>query len=236
MTDDIDKKLAITRAENLTRQRKRILTLSAEQALDAILDSPQPAALVHSFSEEDFYFLIHDIGIEDSYPLLTLASDKQWEYIVDLEAWEKDRLELRSITKWFDLLFRVDPNRFIRWFLDQKLEFMEFYLYKNIEVKIRETDQDPSDFGDEFFTYDNTFYIRFLDDSFDRTPDENRLDEDIKEQREAFLFKLFEMLSAFNHVRFQKILLESSSTIPAAGCRRRAGRGSGGSAGGRRRS
>ena len=138
MTDDIDKKLAIKRAENLTRQRKRILTLSAEQALDAILDSPQPAALVHSFSEEDFYFLIHDIGIEDSYPLLTLASDKQWEYIVDLEAWEKDRLELRSITKWFDLLFRVDPNRFIRWFFDQKLEFMEFYLYKNIEVKIRE--------------------------------------------------------------------------------------------------
>jgi hypothetical protein len=215
MNDDREQKQIITRVEDLTRQRKKIFSLSSEQALDAILDSPQPAALVHSFSEEDFYFSIHDIGLEDSYQLLTLASDKQWEYIVDLETWEKDRIELTSVTRWFGLLFSVDPNRFIRWFFEQKTEFIEFYLYKNIEVKIRETDQDPSDFGDEFFTYDDTFYIRFIDGSFDVSSDENGSDKDIQAQREAFLLKFLEMLSAFDHVAFQNVLMESSSVIPA---------------------
>lgn len=215
MNNNSGKEQIITRVKDLLRQRKKIFSLSSEQALEAIMDSPQPAALVHSFSEEDFYFLIHDIGIEDSYQLLTLASDRQWEYIVDLETWGKDRVKLTSITRWLDLLFRVDPNRFIHWFLDQKTEFIEFYLYKNIEVRIRETDQDPSDFGDGFFTHDDTFYIRFLDDSFDFTSDENGSGKDIKTQREAFLLKFFEMLAAFDHVTYQKVLMESSSVIPA---------------------
>ena len=139
--------------------------------METILDYPQSAALVHSFSEEDFYFLIHDIGLEDAYPLLALASDRQWEYIVDLETWQKDRIELISITRWLDLLFRINPNRFVRWALDNKTELLEFYLHKNIEVRIRENDQDPSDFGDDFFTYDDTFYIRFLDDPFNFSAD-----------------------------------------------------------------
>ncbi|MBW1725858.1 MAG: hypothetical protein JRJ33_11000 [Deltaproteobacteria bacterium] len=145
MNQNKENKKIIARIKNLARQRKEILSLSPEKALDAILDSPQSAALVHSLSEEDFYFLIHDIGIEDSLPLLRLASDKQWEYIVDLEVWEKDRIDLASVTKWFDLLFQIDPNRFVKWFLDQKTEFIEFYLFKNIEIKIRKTDEDPSD-------------------------------------------------------------------------------------------
>jgi len=215
MNDNREQKQIITRTEDLIRQRKKIFSLSSEQALDAILDFPQPAALVHSFSEEDFYFSIHDIGIEDSYQLLTLASDRQWEYIVDIETWEKDRIDLTSATRWFGLLINVDPNRFIRWFFEQKIEFIEFYLYKNIEVRIRETDQDPSDFGDEFFTHDDTFYIRFIDGSFDVSSDENGSDKDIKAQREAFILKFLEMLSAFDLATYQKVLMESSSVIPA---------------------
>ena len=205
----------VTKIEELSRQRKKIFSLSSEQALEVILDYPQPAALVNSFSEEDFYFLIHDIGLEDAYPLLTLASDRQWEYIVDLETWQKDRIELISITRWLDLLFRINPNRFVRWALDNKTELLEFYLHKNIEVRIRENDQDPSDFGDDFFTYDDTFYIRFLDDPFNFSADEKESEKDIKAQRDAFLSKFFEVLSSVDHVICQKVLLESSSIVPS---------------------
>jgi len=113
MSEKEENKKIIARIKNLARQRKEILSLSPEKALDAILDSPQSAALVHSLSEQDFHFLIHDIGIEDTLPLLRLASDKQWEYIVDLEIWEKDRIDLASVTNSLALLFTIDPNRCI---------------------------------------------------------------------------------------------------------------------------
>jgi hypothetical protein len=211
----MENKKVIARIENLQQMRKKIVSMSPENALNAILDSPQPAALIHSFPEEDFYFLIHDIGLEDSHPLLSLASARQWEYIVDLEVWQKHRIELKSVTRWFDLLFKVDPNRFIKWFLDQKTEFMEFYLFKNIEVKIREENQDPSEFGNEFFTYDDMFYVRFLDDTFELETEETESDDTIKKDRDAFLSQFFKTLAAVDHVTYQKVLLEACSVIPA---------------------
>ncbi len=215
MNENKENKKIIARIKNLARQRKEILSLSPEKALDAILDSPQSAALVHSLSEEDFHFLIHDIGIEDALPLLRLASDKQWEYIVDLEVWEKDRMDLASVTKWFDLLFKIDPSRFIKWFLHQKTELMEFYLFKNIEIRIRETDEDPSDFGEAFFTFDDAFYVKFLDKPFDLETDLSDGEKTTKNHRDDFLSKFLETLLAYDHFTYQKVLLETSGVIPA---------------------
>ena len=166
-----DKQLApvVKKIRELHRQRKEILSLSPEKALDAILDSPQPAALVHSFPEQDLYFLIHEIGIKDSIPILSLASDKQWEFVLDLEIWEGDRMIPEAVTRWLDLLFKVDPNRFIKWFLQQKTDVVEFHLFKNLDIRIREHDQDPSVFGKDFFTFDDIFYIRVVDYPFDES-------------------------------------------------------------------
>lgn len=197
-------------AKSLAMQRKEILSLPADKALDYILDTPNPSAIVRSFPEEDLYFLVHDIGLEDSLPLLSLASDKQWEYMLDIEVWEKDRIEIRSVTKWLDLLFRADHNLFIKWFLNKKLEFIEFYLFKNIEVIIREHDQDPSDFGKGFFTLDDTFYIRFIDYPFETESDGNS-----KKIRNKFLANFMHRLAAYDLKTYQNVLLESSGIIPA---------------------
>ena len=194
--------------EQLHIKRKEILSLSAEKALDAILDHPQPHALIHSFPEQDFYFLIHDIGIEDSLELLSLASNRQWEYILDVEIWQRDTMIIPLVTKWLHILLKADPERLINWFLDEKTEFIEFYLLKNMEVGIREHDQDPSDFGDGFFTFDDMFYIKFFDDPFDS-------EFKIGEQRDAFLSEFLNRLAAYDFMTYQKVMFEFQVVIPA---------------------
>ncbi len=215
MNADPENKKAIERYETLARQKRQIVKLPSEKALAAILDAPQPAALVHSFPEEDFYFLINDIGLQDSLELMRLASNRQWEYILDIEVWEKDKIEIHSVTRWLDLLLKVDPQRFIKWFLDEKTEFVEFYLFKNIEVRVRESDQDPSEFDEEFFTFDDTIYVRFKEDVFDPDAEEHEAEPTIKEHRDAFLSNFFRILADYDHLIYQKVLLESSSVIPA---------------------
>ncbi len=210
MKKDNQTKQDIKRAGKLFEQRKEIFSLPADRALERILDSKHPAAVVHSFPEQDLYFLIHDIGLKDSMPLLSLASSRQWEYMLDVEAWEKDRIDIKSAVKWLDLLFRADSNRFIKWFLDKKTEFIEFCLYKNLEVKIREHDQDPSDFGDDFFTHDGTFYIRIIDNAF--IPEFKNADEDISKE---FLAAFIKHLAVYDHITYQKVLLEFPGVIPA---------------------
>lgn len=213
MNQDRQQNKALERVESLRKQRQEILALTPEEALDRILDDPQPAALVHSFPEEDLYFLIHDIGLQDSLPLLSLAADRQWEYMLDVEVWDKDRIETRSVTKWFELFLESGPDRFIKWALEKKPEFLEFYLLKNIGVIIRENDQDPSDFGDDYFTIDEIFYVRFLDypigleASFES-------EKTIEQDRDAFLLELLKRLAAYDHVKYQQVLLEALTIIP----------------------
>ena len=215
MNNVVQIKNALDRWKKISVERREILSLPPEKALERIIDAHQPAALVHSIPEEDFYFLAHDIGLEDSLQLLSLASNKQWEYMVDLEVWEKDRLEIRSITKWLDLLLKADPVRLIKWLINEKTEFLEFYLFKNIEVRIREHDQDPSDFGEGFFTVDDTYYIRVMEDPADQISDISESDTQPKRYRGEFLVKFLESIAAYDHVKYQQILHEALSIILA---------------------
>lgn len=200
----------LQRVLQLQKKRSKIMELPAEKALDRILDDPQPAALVHSFPEQDLYLLVNEIGPEDSLPLLSLATNKQWEHIVDLETWQKDRLDPKSVTRWLSLLLEADPKRFFRWFLDKKLEFVELYLFKNLEVRIREHDQDPSDFGDDYFTMDNTYYFKFID-----IPAETESEKLNDAQRRALLSRITQSLASYDHHAFQGVLLEAAHIIPA---------------------
>jgi hypothetical protein len=124
MENDKPDQLAIELRKQLQEKRQQILARTPQEAIDRILQDPQPLPLVHSFPEQDLFYLIHDIGPEDALPLLALASDKQWDHIVDLETWQKDRIDLKSVSRWLGLLLDADPQRFIRWFLEQKLEFI----------------------------------------------------------------------------------------------------------------
>ncbi len=198
------------RVRQLAQTRRRILSGPAEQAMSIILDHPQPAALVHSFSEQDLHFLIHDIGIAEAGSLIALASNRQWEYMLDMEVWRKDRMDFARSTEWLGILLQADPDRLVRWCFDEKIEFVEYFLFRNIELRIREHDQSPSDFGEGFFTDDDVFYVRFVDYPV-TTPGEKA----VKERRNKMLLELLRRLSIYDHPRYQGLLLEAMGTIPA---------------------
>ncbi len=210
MTADLLGKQIRERVAALQAKRSEILSLPPEHALERILSDPQPAALVHSFPEPDLYFLVHDIGPEDALPLLALASNKQWDHLVDLETWARDRIEVNHLTRWMSLLMEADPKRFIRWFLGDRLGIGEFYLFHTIEVRIREHDQDPSELGEGFFTLDQVYYMRFLN-----LPPRAEGSAIGEEERKTFLMKLLQHLAEHDHSLFQGLLLEASHVIPA---------------------
>ncbi len=208
MTDEtIKNDIVLQRARDLAEKRREILSMNPENAVDAILDEKHPAAVVHSFPEEDFYFLVHEIGTGDALEILSLASGRQWEYLLDIEVWKRDRLCLKTLTHWLDLLARADAPRLVRWLLEEKTEFIEFYMHKNMDAGIRMHDQDPSDFGDGYFTIDEVFYNRFTDEP-------SHGEEDI-EIRDLFLSNFLERVADEDYETYQKMMLEFKNFISA---------------------
>lgn len=210
MSDKNENKLALQRSQELLKERIKILSSDPDTRLDRILEHPQAIALVHSFPEEDLHFLIHDIGLQDSLPVLALVSDKQKEFLLDLETWDKDRLDIAAFTKWLDLMLQADPKRLIKWLMTQKVELLKLYLMNNIDVRIREHDQDPSDFGEGYVTQDDTVYIKILDAPV--LSDSQEVDE---KQRKEFLNKLLYQMSSYDFEYYRDILIETIGIIRA---------------------
>ncbi|MBW1819685.1 MAG: hypothetical protein JRJ60_21305 [Deltaproteobacteria bacterium] len=200
----LDKKVP-EKIQRLVQERRKVFSLPAEKALDRILDAPHPAALVHSFPEEDLYLLVKDIGPEDALPLLSMASDRQREFIFDMEIWDRDRIDTRSTEQWVSLFYHADPASLTRWFMEHPTDLAEYFLFQNIEIRIREHDQDPSDFGDDFFSVDNTFFVRLL-----TAPGESK---GIGEDKRSMLLQLLNRMADYDHLRYQKILLEIGSAV-----------------------
>lgn len=198
------------RMAGLNRQRKDLLALSPEEAMQRILESAQPAALVHSFPEQDFHFLIHDLGPEDALPLLALASDRQWEYLLDIETWRRDRLDPVALTRWFELFYRAGTRRTVKWLIEQKTDLLTLHLFKNIEVRLLEQDQDPAEFGEDFFTLDSVFYVRIVGPLFTAESEPGDIE---KQNYREFLIKLIQSLAAFDHIAYQMLLLETAAYI-----------------------
>jgi hypothetical protein len=209
-TENNEWKKHLERLARLDADRRSILSLPSEAAGRAILDHPQPTALVHSFAEEDFFFLIHDIGPFDALELLAMASARQWEYILDVEIWQRDRIDLKSVTHWLDLMQRAAPARFIQWAVKEKPDLIEYYLYNTVDVCIRGHDQDPSELDGDFFTFDDVFYIRLID-----PPERRETDPDALEKQQAFLAEMLNRLAMTDHVRYQETLLRAMNVLPA---------------------
>ena len=108
----LEKKKA--REQALALERQNIMGMTPEKALEAILDHPYPVTLVQSFAEEDLYLLMHAIGPDDALPMLGLASNEQWQYLLDMEEWTRDRMDIHATTQWLDRLLKADPEQPIR--------------------------------------------------------------------------------------------------------------------------
>ncbi len=177
---------------------KELLALPGEKALDVILDAPMPAHLVQSLAEEDLFWLVKEIGPEDALPILSLASNEQWQYLLDLELWQDDRLHGDSVNRWVGLLLKADPERFLIWGLREHVELIELNLFRNIQVRIRQEDESASDFDDTYFTLDDVFYISINHGKYHQS-----------------IRQFLERLQSHNRDKFNGVLLEIAGVLPA---------------------
>lgn len=195
------------REQALARARRQILALPPEKALAAILNHPYPVTLVQSMAEEDLYILVHAIGPDDALPVLGMASNVQWEYCLDMEIWDRDRLNPLAATEWLGRLLKADPDRFTHWIAGEQRDIFEYYLFRNIELRVREYEEDPAEFGDGYSTQDDVHYIRLRS-----YPAEHEQHQEVRDQ---FVGDLLRRISVYDYPLYKALLLESATVIAA---------------------
>ena len=175
----------------------KLASLSGSNALNMILDHDNPLALVQNMTKIDLFWLIKKVGEDDSYPLLSLASTEQWQYIMDMETWNKDHLNKIDTFNWLNRLLKADPERLVQYLYGEEGNLLSHFFFSDIiDIRIREDDDFSPPEG--FITFDNMYYIGIGDK-------ENA--EDIEQ--------LLRNMALYDHNRFHALMLGLQGVIPA---------------------
>jgi hypothetical protein len=176
---------------------KEILSLSGSVSLSRILAMENPEEFVRNMAHVDLYWVIKTIGEEDALPILQMASSEQWGFLLDLELWKKDRLDLRQAGDWMGRLLQADPERLVRWLLSDGEYFTYYFLSKTLQVEFKTKDE-MHDVEEGFITLDGIHYLRILDP-----------------EQEEVLRNLLQHLASKDYQRYQAILMGLSGVAPA---------------------
>lgn len=186
-----------TRAPGPAAQ-KPLRAVSGKELLDRILDTQASGRAVRNLAPQDFFWIVKKVGEEDALPLLQIASQDQWQYVLDLGIWKKDRIAFHEASTWLLRLAKADPERLAEWLLSEGAGLAHFYLQKVIEIDVDDEEVKAYEPPPDTFTLDGVCHIRVLD------PD---LRESVEE--------LLRWMAKRDYQRFQALLLNLQGVLPA---------------------
>lgn len=190
-----DVKPVLAEREILLRE---LHALPSVKALNRILELENPRRFVQELPSEDLFWLIKKIGEDDCLPLLELASVDQWQYLLDLEIWRKDRLDLSRTSLWMKRLQMADPRRLVRWLLSEGEALVHYHLFKSVEVVVIDKEDEFFHIPDGFFTIDGVFHIKVLDPEHQET-----------------IENILRVMASEDLNRYQALLLGLAGVLPA---------------------
>ncbi len=185
--------------EDGSLQRLRdLVSLPGSQIVNRILDAEHPGDFIQKLPCEDFFWLVKKVGEEDSLALLQLASVDQWEYLLDLEIWEKDRLNISHTSHWMGLLQQANCRQLVRWLFSEGEYLAYYHFFRTLEVVVISDKDEVFNIPDGLFSLDGVFYMRVFDPQYRQTME-----------------NIIRVMADEDLTRYQALLLGLAGVLPA---------------------
>ena len=121
-----------------------LTSLSPKDLAQAIMQAESPEALISSLAAPTLYTLLKDVGAEHAPDLIGAANDAQYEAMLDLEIWQKDRINEAGIWRWQTLIdtpSSLDPlGRMVR-IIDKRI--LAAMVCRYVSAQINEEPTEP---------------------------------------------------------------------------------------------
>ncbi|HNU85015.1 MAG: DUF6178 family protein [Pseudomonadota bacterium] len=172
--------------------------LGGREILERILGEPDPRKVVEALPAGDFFWLVKKIGDDDCLPVLELATPDQWQYLLDLEIWDRDEINPAEALAWLRRLFEANRPRTVEWLLDEGSALLYRVFQTGLEVLVREEDNKEFEIPEGFFTHDGVLYLQSRD-----------------AEAEPFLRVLTGAIAAASQAAYQTLISGLASTVPS---------------------
>lgn len=155
MSDASDKTIAFSRFAARMARGKRI------RRGDTLLDHPDPRAAVAALPADEFFYLVAERGLPEAQELLLLGSPEQVQTVLDIEAWDRDRLSLAKAEPWLSALVEAPFEQVQAWLRGFDVELVALLLRRRMKVWDLTLGEEPEEEpeGQLFKTPDGFFMI-----------------------------------------------------------------------------
>ena len=143
-----------------------VLNTPWEKRQQLILLADDSQALVQALPEEEIYWTIKEAGIADSLPVIARTSFEQIQYILDIDCWQKDRIDMEQVTEWLQLMLRCNEAKVLEWIANTDELFLNYVFKKLFTISKIKEDIDLAEASDLLpqWTLDGTYFFQFADE------------------------------------------------------------------------
>jgi len=147
-----------------SRFRAALARAKKTRKTDALLADPEARALIPKLPVQELYYAIKETGLSDAHEIVALASPEQVRGFVDLDVWERDRVDVDKLRPWLEALVDAGPEKLLRAIDVVDPEVVALYLQRQVRVYDLGSDEPVPDEPEGHFypTPDNFFLLDVL--------------------------------------------------------------------------
>ena len=129
----------------LARLRAQLAGPRGYRRIDALLSAEDASAAVAALSPNEVFELVHEVGFEDAQDLIVLATPAQIRGCFDLDAWNKDQLDVAPLKPWLTALIEAGFEKVGDVFASLDSEFRALILQKQVKVYDVSLGEEPAE-------------------------------------------------------------------------------------------
>jgi len=151
----------------LARLRAQLAGPRGYRRIDALLSQEDAPGAIAALSPNEIFELVHEVGFEDAQPLIELATPQQIQGCFDLDAWNKDELEVQPLKPWLTSLLETGFENFSTVWGKLDAELRALILQKQVKVYDASLGEEPPEREEEppiMTTPDRFFMLELLGD------------------------------------------------------------------------
>lgn len=150
----------------LARLRAQLAAPRGYRRIDALLSLDDAAGAVAALAPNEIFELVHEVGFEDAQPLLELATPEQYRGCFDLDAWNKDDLQVAALKPWLTSLIESGFEKVGQVWAGLDTEFRALVLQRQVVIWDTTLEEGPEEDNDEpiMTTPDRFFMLQLKGD------------------------------------------------------------------------
>lgn len=150
----------------LARLRAQLAGPRGYKRIEALLSADDAAEIIAALSPNEIYELVHEVGFEDGQALIEYATPQQIKGCFDLDAWNKDELDLEPLRNWLIALCEVGFEKVGEVFAELDPEFRALILQNVVTVYDTTLNEGPDENSDAniYPTPDSFFQLELRGD------------------------------------------------------------------------